>query len=100
MLIQFEDDLLRMVNELKFPKVKNDFQKMYEDMKKVQTSKKTLTPADKTSIMYRLNKNDYQNLLKNAIKKQIKTLEQKLTKKYQVNQAGRYIRQYWNEWHR
>ena len=99
MLIQFEDDLLRMVNELKFPKVKSDFQKMYEDMKKV-TSKKTLTPADKTSIMYRLNKNDYQNLLKNTMKKQIKTLEQKLTKKYQVSQAGRYIRQYWNEWHR
>ena len=99
MLIQFEDDLLRMVNELKFPKVKSDFQKMYEDMKKV-TSKKTLTPADKTSIMYRLNKNDYQNLLKNTMKKQIKTLEQKLTKKYQVSQAGRCIRQYWNEWHR
>ena len=36
-------------------------------MKQVQTSKKTLTPADKTSNMYRLNKNEYENLLKNAI---------------------------------
>ena len=36
-------------------------------MKKVQTSKETLTPADKTSNLYRLNKNDYQNLLTNAI---------------------------------
>ena len=36
-------------------------------MKQVQTSNKTLTPADKTSNMYRLNKNDYENLLRNAI---------------------------------
>ena len=62
-LIQFEDDLVRIVKELKFCKVKNNFQKMLrEDMKQVQTSKKTLTPADKTSNMYRLNKNNYQNL--------------------------------------
>ena len=67
-LIQFEDDLVRMVKNLKFRKVKNNFQNMLrEDMKQVQTSKKTLTLADKTSNMYRLNKNDYQNLLKNAI---------------------------------
>ena len=31
-------------------------------MKKVQASKETLTAADKTSNMYRLNINDYQNL--------------------------------------
>ena len=67
-LIQFEDDLVRIVKELKFRKVKNNFQtKLREDMKQVQTSKKTLTPADKTSNMYRLNENDYQNLLRNAI---------------------------------
>ena len=36
-------------------------------MKQVQKSSKTLTPADKTSNMDRLNKSDYQNLLRNAI---------------------------------
>ena len=52
-LIQFEDDLVRIVKELKFRKVKNNFQtKLREDMKQVQTSKKTLTPADKTSNMH------------------------------------------------
>ena len=52
-LIQFEDDLDRIVKELKFRKVKNNFQtKLREDMKQVQTSKKTLTPTDKTSNMY------------------------------------------------
>ena len=37
---------------------------LHED---IQTSKKTLTPADKASNLYRLNKNDYQNLLTNTI---------------------------------
>ena len=60
-------------------------------MKKVQTSKKILTPADKTSSMYRLNKNDYQILLRNAFTKtymkiQIKTLEQKSTNKVSSSQ--------------
>ena len=37
-LIQFEDDLVRIVKELMFCKVKNDFQNMLcEDMKKVGT---------------------------------------------------------------
>ena len=50
-LIEFEDDLVRIVKELKFRKVKNNFQpKLREDMKQVQTSKKTLAPADKTPI--------------------------------------------------
>ena len=53
-LIQFEDDLVRIVKELKFHKVKNNFQtKLREAMKQVQTSKKTLTPADKTLNIYR-----------------------------------------------
>ena len=39
-LIQFEDDLVRIVKELKFCKVKNNFQKRFrEDMKQVHISK-------------------------------------------------------------
>ena len=50
-LIQFEDDLVKIVKVLKFRKVKNNFQtKLHEDMKQVQTSKKTLTPAHKHPI--------------------------------------------------
>ena len=67
-LIQFEDDLVRIVKELKFRRVKDNFQKkLPEDMKQVQASKETLTPAGKTSNTYRLLKNDYQNLVRNAI---------------------------------
>ena len=36
-------------------------------MKQVQTTNKTLTTSDKTSNVYKLNKDDYQNLLRNAI---------------------------------
>ena len=92
-LIRSEDVLVRIVKELKFPKVKDNFQiKLREDMKQVQTSKKktkkkALTPADKTSNMYRLHKNDYQNLLRSAItittsyKEENKSIGTKSTKK-------------------
>ena len=63
-LIQFEDYLVTIIKESKSRKVKNEFQKMLrEDMKKVQTSKNTLTPEDKTSNMYRLNKKRHHNNL-------------------------------------
>ena len=56
-----------------------------KDMKKVQTLKKTLTPVDKTSNMYRLSKNGYQNLSRNAntttCKKAIKNTGTKINKK-------------------
>ena len=86
-LIQFEDDLVRIVKELKFRKVKNNFQtKLREDMKQVQTSKKTLTPADKTSNMHRLHKNDYQNLLRNAITTSYKKANKNIGTK--INKEG------------
>ena len=98
-----------MVKEFKFRKVKDNFQNMLrEDMKQVQTSNKKLTPADNTSNMYRLNKNDYQNLLKNAVtttyKKGNKTIGSKVNKegmrfakqadllnKIQINCTGNFL---------
>ena len=37
--------------------------KFHEDLRKVRSSKKTLTFADKTSNMYRLEKEEYRRLL-------------------------------------
>ena len=58
---------------------------MCEDIKKVQTQKKTLTPTDKISNTYRLIKNDYQNPWRNAntttYKRPNKILETKINKK-------------------
>ena len=41
--------------------------KLHEDLRKVRSSKKTLTFADKTSNMYRLEKEEYRRLLQNAV---------------------------------
>ena len=71
-LIQFEDDLVRIVKELKFAKERIIFKKILrQDMK--QTSMKTLTPADRTSI-------------KTTYKKPNRTLKQKSTKKVSNSQ--------------
>ena len=67
-LIPFEYDLIDLVKNIKFRKVRNDFQmKLHEDLRKVRSSKKTLTFADKTSNMYRLEKEEYRHLLQNAV---------------------------------
>ena len=103
-LIQFEDNLVRIVKQLKFCKVENNFQKILrEHMKEVQTSKKAVTPADKTSNMYKLNKNEYQNLLRNAItrtcKKANESIGTKINKRYHIRKTSRYVRQSGNKWH-
>ena len=66
--IPFEDDLTDLVKNIKFHKVRNDFQiKLHEDLRKVRSLKKTLTFADKTSNMCRLEKEEYRRLLQNAV---------------------------------
>ena len=51
--------ILLMVKNIKFCKVRNNFQmKLHEDLKEVRSSKKTLTFADKTSNMYQLEKEE------------------------------------------
>ena len=58
-------------------------QLLYEDMRKVQTSKKTLIPTDKTPSMCRLNKNNNQNISRNAI-----TITYKKANKTKINKEG------------
>ena len=82
-LIPFEDDLVDLVKNIKFRKVRNDFQmKLREDLTKVRSSKKTMTFADKTSNMYQLEKEEYHRLLQNAVtttyKKSNKETERKI----------------------
>ena len=67
-LIPFEDGLVDLVKNIKFRKVRNDFQmKLREDLMKVRSSRKTLTFADKTSNMYCLEKDKYHRLLQNEV---------------------------------
>ena len=56
--------------------------KLHEDLRKVRSLKKTLTFADKTSNMYRLEKEEYRRLLQNIItttyKKSNKEIESRI----------------------
>ena len=67
-LAPFEEDLIQMVKEINFRKVKNDFhKKLSDDIRKIQRSDKTVTQAKKTSNMYRLKKEEYNKFLNDSI---------------------------------
>ena len=67
-LVPFEEDLIKLVKNLRLRKVDNKFQRtLAKDLKGIRSSNKTLTAVDKTSNMYRLSKEEYSNLLRNAI---------------------------------
>ena len=77
-----------MVKNIKFRKVKNDFQKkLSADIREIQRSQKTVTPADKTSNMYRLKKDEYNKLLNDAITATYKKASRK--KEERINTAGK-----------
>ena len=64
----FEEDLRKLVKNLRFRKVDNKFQrKLAKNLKGIRSSNKNLTAADKMSNIYRLSKVQYSNLLQNAI---------------------------------
>ena len=67
-LAAFESELIELVKNIKFRKVKNQLQnQLKEDIKKINQSDKTLTFADKSSNMYRLTKEEYVKMRRNAI---------------------------------
>ena len=86
-LMVFEDDHIKLVKEIKFCKVKNQFQnKLGEDIKKVYLSNKTITPADETPDSYRLDKEEYKYLLVNTITSTYKKLRRDTGKR--INRGG------------
>ena len=86
-LIQFENDLFQLAKDVKFRRTRNEFQqKMKEDTRNIRNSGKTLTPADKTSNMYRLSKDEYNQLLTNAVTAKYKKASGKLKEK--VDKGG------------
>ena len=81
-LVLFENDLIDMLKVTKFRKVKNKFlTKLKNNIKTVKQSKKTLTSADKTSNMYRLIKEEHEELLANAVTSNYKKANNSIKKK-------------------
>ena len=69
-LINFENDLVNIVKNIKFDDNyrRSEFQKqLRKDIGTITKSKKTLTAADKTSNMYRLTKAEHEKLVNNAV---------------------------------
>ena len=69
-LAVFEEDLRLMIKNIKFRKVKNEFQtKLSKDIKKIKNSKKLFINADKSRNTYEMNKEEYEKyLLENVTK--------------------------------
>ena len=66
--IPFENDLVELIRNIKFRKIRNTFQEeLEEDIKLIKKSNKTMTFADKTSNMYRLTKEEHDQLIMNPI---------------------------------
>ena len=87
-LVPFENDLIQLVKNIKFRKIKNDFQKkLSKDIRDFKSSNKTLTPADKTLNMYKLEKAQYDGLLRNAITATYKKKDSRLI--YKINNNGK-----------
>ena len=84
----FENNLIALVKNVKFRKVKKHFQKkLHQDKKKVRTSEKTMTFAGKTNNMYRLSKYQYDMLLNKSVTSTFKKSNNNIKKK--INISGR-----------
>ena len=89
-LVPFEKDLIALVKNVKFRKVKNYFQKkLQHDVKMIRTSDKAMTFTDKTNNMDRLSKDRYNLLLNNSITSTYKKSNSNIKKK--INTSGKNI---------
>ena len=86
----FENDLIELVKNIKFPAVHNQLQgTLKSNIKLIQQSSKTLTPAYKTSNMYRLTKEEYNKMRRNAIISAYKKDNGNIKKR--INEKGKEI---------
>ena len=89
-LIEFENELFKLVKKIKFRRYTSNFQtKLQDDIKNIRSSTKTFTPADKTSNMYNLSKEEYNKLLHNAITSTYKKTSSNM--KEDINKTGMKI---------
>ena len=71
-LEEFGEDLLRMIEEMRFRNTTNRFQqRLKEDIRKIRKLKNIIVPADKISNMYEVSEQQYEKLLTNNITKKL-----------------------------
>ena len=77
-LLEFERLMIDMVKNVKFRRYSNSFQdKMKQDIKKINKSNKVVVMADKTTNIYLLSKEEYENLLLKNVTKNYKKASEK-----------------------
>ena len=88
----FESELIELVKNIKFRKIKNQPQnKLKEDIKKTNQPDKTLTFAGKSSNMYRLTKEEYVKMRRNAITSTYKKTNNNIKKRIDIK--GKQIKE-------
>ena len=82
---KFEAEMIGMVKEIKFRKMRNNIQqKMYEDMRKFKESGKIFVKSDKSGNLYKIEKEKYREMIFKEVVKNYKkappNLEKELNK--------------------
>ena len=89
-LTPFENKLISLVKNIKFRKVRNHFQdRLQKDLRRMKTSNKTMTFADKTTNVYRLTREEYEKILNDSITATYKKANSSIKKK--INVVGKQV---------
>ena len=89
-LKEFENGLALLIENIKFRKFDNEFQKVLRsDLIKIKREKKLLIPADKTSNYYKLSSEQYESLITKGIQKEYKKTNEKIV--WQINAEDKQI---------
>ena len=79
-----------MIENLKFKEHKSPFQdKLRQDVNIIRNSKEVFVPADKTSNYYRINRPQYEKLVKDNTTAKYKRTNSKITPTYSTSPWGR-----------
>ena len=80
-LIPFENDLIAFVQNIRFRRTRNHFQKkIQKDIQLIKSSDKTVTFANKTTNLYQLTKAEYDYMINNAITSKYKKASNNIKK--------------------
>ena len=84
-LVDFQNDLYKMVREIEFRETNNNFQaNLKKTVKDIKKNPKVIIAADKTRNLYTMSTNDYRTTLSNNI-----TSEYKKAKNSEINKTNR-----------
>ena len=88
-LIPLENDLVELIRNIKFRRIRNTYQeKLNEDIKLINESNRTMTFKYKTSNMYRLTKDQYDHLIMNSITSTYKKANNNINKQINMDRKN------------